>query len=193
MNTLDQLNRIFQLLVIAMLGYTKTGSPAVYPTTAFSAVRISWPSGGQPAHGKTDDVVYVRIEDVGGAITQQKDDTYTTSGSPAVLSHEMSYTRVIEVNLAVCGPNSWTNARSILDQMFYQEYHDELAAEGLYLIPSDYAPRRVPEIFQGNWWERVDLALEFNEGVVVSRTIPYLESAEVLVYNKDGLLADITN
>lgn len=192
-NSLDALNKLFQNLLISMLGYVKEGSPAAYPRAAFEAVRVSWPTTGAPAWKITDNVVFIRTTEEDDPINIQREDRYYDVGSPVVLNHDTSYTRVIALGLISYGPSSWNNMRIIRDKMFNQEFRDVLALSNVFLIPDAYTPRRLPELFGGNWWERVDMDLAFNEKVIINREVPYIESAEIVVVNGDGVQATITN
>ena len=71
--------------------------------------------------------------------------------------------------------------------MFWQEHHDTLAQSNIYLVPRFDPPKRVPELWQGQWYDRSDLSMTFNELVVLNREVPYIEKVPVGVCNKDGL------
>lgn len=191
-NTLDEMNRAFQLLLIDMLGYTKTGSPAVYSQDAFKAVRVSWPTGGAPAWKITEDVVFLKVTEEDDPYNRQRHVKYEDNGSPVILDGITTYTRAIQLALIVYGPNSWRNVQEIRDKMYLQDNRDYLKGFNLYMIPDVSAPIRFPEAFQGNWWERVDIGFKFYEEVVRSTTTQYITSAEIIVEDHEGIQADIT-
>ena len=189
--TLSQLNELFQGLVIDMLGYEKTGSPADYSEAAYTAVRLAWPTDGAPAWEIDDDVVFIRIMEHDEPINRQRE-TKLTAPTAFTLNEETTYTRVLELYLVFYGPNSFDRAQAIRDAFFYDEYHWQLAQDHIYMIPDVEAPRRAPELFQGQWWERTDVTFRFNEKVAKNRSINIIESAEFAVHNDDGLKADVT-
>jgi hypothetical protein len=185
-NTLDQLNIVFQNLIIGMLGYEATGSPEAYSPEAYSKVRISWPSGGAPAWNSTEDKIFIRVTEDDDKINRQKDDRVWQEGSPIQLNLEHSYIRVIRLSLVLYGPNSWENVQLIRDQMFYSTTHRLLYEAGLRLLTEIPSPIRGPELFQGNWWEREDIGFLFNERILRNEEVGIIESAEITVYNEVG-------
>lgn len=189
--TLTQLNELFQCLVIDMLGYEATGSPADYSEAAYTDVRLSWPTEGAPSWEVDEDVVFLRVFEGDDFINRQRE-TKVTALTDTTLNEETTYTRVVELNLIFYGPNSFDRAQTIRDSFYYDEYHWQLAQSSIYMIPNIEAPRRVPEAFQGQWWERADLTLRFNEKIAKNRSINIIESAEFIVYNDDEEQADVT-
>ena len=187
-HTLDQLNIVFQKLLMGMLGLLNA-SPIDYTAAAFY-VRVSWPTTGQPAWKITEDIAFVRVTEEDDAINRPREDAYTDEGD-FVLNEATSYNRVLALNLIFYGPNSWSNAQTVRDRIFQEAYRIALAQENLYPIPDIAAPVRAPEVFQSQWWERVDMEIRFNEKIVKNQDISAIEIADVLVYNKDGQVAEI--
>ena len=109
-------------------------------------------------------------------------------------NQETTYTRILEASWVFYGPSSFDNARKVKDGLFYELNRETLAGHNLYPVPSSPNPVRVPEVFQGQWWERVDLRMLFNEQVVVNLTVPYLKSAEITVEegNGDQTIVEVT-
>jgi hypothetical protein len=63
--------------------------------------------------------------------------------------------------------------------MFDDDYRYELAAEKIYLVTDVEEIRRTPENFQGQWWERADMQLKFNELIIIEKQINSVDSVEV--------------
>ena len=187
-HTLNELNIIFQKMVMGMLGLVNT-SPIDYTAAAFY-VRVSWPTTGQPAWKITEDIAFVRVTEEDDPINRPREDVYTNEGD-FVLNEATSYNRVLALNLIFYGPNSWANAQTVRDRIFQEAYRIALAQENLYPIPDIIAPVRAPEVFQSQWWERVDMEIRFNEKIVKNQDISAIEIADVLVYNKDGQVVEV--
>jgi hypothetical protein len=187
--SLSELGIIFQKMVMDMLGLL-TGSPIDYTSAAYF-VRISWPTEGAPAWKSTEDVVFLRITEEDDPINRQRE-VGIEDASDTTLDEATSYTRVVGLYLVFYGPNSFANAQTVRDGVFKDRYRWELAKDKIYLIPDIVAPRRIPEAFQSKYWERVDLEMRFNEKVVKYDEINIIESAEILVYNEEGLVSDET-
>jgi len=173
--TLQELQKIFYDLFVSMFN----DSPPQ------CSVRWSWPTQGAPAFGISDNIAFLKIYDTAGTMTVQREDKYSQeSGTPNMST---GYTRTLRLDCIFYGPSSWENATTIRNKMFWQEHHDTLAQSNIYLIPRFDPPRRVPELWQGQWYDRSDLSMSFNELVVVNREVPYIEKVPVGIYNNDGL------
>ena len=154
-------------------------------------VRRSWPTSGAPAFGVADDVTFFKIYDVPSSMTEQREDEYSQIVSPAASNMATTYTRTLQVNWTCYGPSSWNNATLIRNGLFYQENHDVLAVQNIYVVPDMQPPKRVPDLFQGLWYQRYDLIVNFNEKVVVNREVPYIEVARIVVEDHSGVVATV--
>ena len=180
-NTLQNLNILFQNLIIDILGFAKTGSPAAYSETAFKAVRISWPTEGAPAWLITDNVCFIQVTEEDDSYNKLRESKYENIiDDTENITSETWYTRVIGLHLVLYGPNSFTNAMQIRDKMYNYETKTTLEENNLHLIPIINSPVRMPELFQGRWWERIDVEFKFNELVIREDTVPLIKSVEVI-------------
>lgn len=196
--TLAQLNQLFQLLALNILGYGNLVTPwQTYlqnpvgnaPTNPYYFVRVEWPTVGAPAWGRTEDICFVGITQINSPYSQQRQLVYTPlDDSNAVES--AGWTVVNSVVFNFYGPNSFDNARLMQDRIFRQENHDQLAQSNVYLIPVNIFPRRTPELFQGQWWERSDLVLMLNELVIRNEARPYIAEVDVTITQGADILTD---
>lgn len=184
--TLAELNIIFQLMVIEMLGFVATGSPADYSEAAYTAVRVSWPTGGAPAWKVSDDVAFIRVTEDDDLINRQRDVEITDYDTNNV-NEEVTYTRVMALHLVFYGPNSYDHAQTVRDEIFSSYYRGQLEAHKIYPLPDIVAPKRNPEPFQGQWWERVDMEIRFNEGISKNKRIGLIKEAIIGVYANNGI------
>ena len=181
-NTLQNLNIIFQNLIIDILGFVKTGSPLAYSEAAFKAVRVSWPTTGAPSWKITDDVCLIKVAEQDDNYNRLRESKYENiTGDTENIASETWYTRVIGLDLVLYGPNSWTNAMLVRDSIYKYESQTTLKDSNLHLIPDISSPVRFPELFSSQWWERVDLSMRFNELVIREDTIPTIKSVEVII------------
>lgn len=169
--TQTDIENAFQTLTTAILGEG---------TDPNSAVRISWPTAGAPGWAITDDVVFLRATISDDQINRIRNKSYTTLDE-ATLSESVQYTRVWSIGFTLYGPNSLDHARLIKSALFMDWSHDILAALNLYAVLDISDPRRVPELFAGQWWERVDFACRFNEGVTEQTSVASIASVEVIL------------
>jgi len=189
--TLKQMEILFQALVLDILGYEKTGSPADYSNAAYAAVRVAWPIYGAPAWKVSEDVVFIHVTEEDEPINRQREVVYTDSGL-YTLDEEISYTRVLSLNLIFYGPTSFHNAQLVRDSVFRETYRRVLSQNKIFLIPDIVAPRRAPEPFQSQWWERTDLDLSFNEKIKKTDEISIIEIADIIIITDSGKEREIT-
>jgi hypothetical protein len=171
--TLSQLNELFQTLTMSILGLDSAKPASAY------AVRISWPTGGAPAWKIKEDVCFLKIVEQDNPYNRQRERSFDGSAS----NQATSYTRVINVSFVFYGPNSFDHAQTVRDGLFAQTNHDTLSANNLYMVPDIAAPVRCPELFEGQWWERVNVNMNFNELVVKNTAVNSLNSVTVTLKN----------
>jgi hypothetical protein len=185
--TLSEFENFIQTLIVSLLGWDITDPVKT------NDVRIAWEEGGQPAASITDNVVYVECFEVDTPYNRLREETDTWEISPDEFTKETSYTRQMQVNLILYGSDSFDNAQTIRDNIFYPNNQLTLQQNHIYLVHDIPSPKRVPEYFQSLWWKRVDMSLRFNELVVRSISVPAITSIEVGIYDDNGnLIADIT-
>lgn len=161
----------------------------------FSFIRVDWQTQGQPNQAVDVDAIYLRSVEEDDPFNRTRDVSTEPSdmGDPKQVQQVTTYTRVWRTYWCLYGPNSFDNARKLRSGLFLPAIHDYLASNfNLYLVTDIAAPRRVPEYFVGQWWERVDFDARFNEPVVERPAVPSVASAEIILENADGILADIT-
>lgn len=143
-------------------------------------VRISWPTGGAPAWKITDNIVFLQVNDSDDPIVQQRDITFSQKDQNNAY-RKIGYTKFHTVLYRIYGPNSYDNAETIRNALFLPEYKEEFANKNLFLIPVVSVPRRFPELFNGQWWQRADFQASFNEGVERETTVPYINSTDIQI------------
>lgn len=173
--TPNAVQTIFQSITLAALGLSPT---------AFDQVRVSWQVQGQPTWKVADDVVILR--------TVEDDDAYNRVRDQQLLPNDdvsqlqlTTYTRVWRVFWTLYGPSSFDRARIIKSSLFTQAQHDVLALANLYAVTDFVAPQRMPENFEGQWWERTDFTCQFNEAVFETLVIPTVASVDVNIVTVD--------
>jgi len=181
--TLAQLNVLFQTITMQMLGLSMVPGPALDASSY--KVRIAWPQKGSPAWKITEDVIFLQCFEIDNPYNRQREDVITQTDTENNLS-ETGFTIVNSINWEVYGPNSYDNIRIIKNKIFLQEYHDILARSNVYLIPDVPTPRRMPEKFEEQWWERQDLTMLFNELVIIQTTGKSIASAEINLQGENG-------
>ena len=161
------------------------------PPHSFSQVRVDWQTQGQPAWPINSDLCFLRAVEVDDFYNRIRD-VETIYNDDETVTLLTTYTRVWRVFWMLYGPNSFDRARILRSALFGQTSHDFLAASQLFFMTDPAAPVRVPELRDGQWWERVDFTAEFNEAVYETETAGLVKSVEIVVEDSSGTLADVT-
>ncbi|NHN33541.1 phage neck terminator protein [Paenibacillus agricola] len=143
-------------------------------------VRVSWPEKGAPAWKREENIAFISVEPDDDPYTRQMDVEYSEIDADNA-NRAMSYTRVHRVSWICYGPSSFGDTDLIRSSLFKPEYTMALAAVNMALITDVSAPRRSPELFGGQWWERSNFSARFNEKVIRQSEVPYLQSADVRI------------
>lgn len=193
MLSINDLNKLFQRQIISILGLSyylvdwnlwKNGDKSQeQPLNPFYFVRTSWPVGGAPAWKQNEDVVFIKIIEIDNPINRQRDRFYSKNDDETA-NETVNYTIAYQLNLTIYGPNSFTNAHIIKNGFFTQDVRKAFSANKLFLVPDIANASRIPELFQGNWWERVDLAIPFNCQVTFNDVVNYIDSAKITIKNE---------
>lgn len=183
--TPDALLAFFQTLTAQMLGL----NPQSDTDPAYAAVRLDWPTGGQPGWGIGENIAFLQAREEDADYSKIRDVKRSANDAVSLLS-TWTYTRVWRVSWVFYGPTSFDQARLVNDSVLLDWVGDTLAAARLYYVDCG-RPRYAPELFSGQWWKRTDLSATFNEAVTATIIDPTIASAELLVYSGEGLEADI--
>ncbi len=154
--------------------------------TAGTQVRQSWPSNGAPGYGQSDNVSFIRCIEVDDWYNKVPDYGVTANDDvSATLNIEK--TRVWRVSWELRGPASYERATLLKTAMQLELIGDTLAPFNLFLVPSIGNPQRLPELYEGKWWERSDIHMHFNEQVNDAIVTPTVASIPVVVSNLNGV------
>lgn len=185
--TQAQMQVIWQNIVLQCLGITKS-----MPTDsiAYTQVRIDWPTPGQPAWKITEDKAFIRSIEVPDPYN------YAHEVQPVItidstFTETTIYTRVWETGFIFYGPNSFDRARQVKACLFQDFVHDILAASNIYLNTMIGTPRRTPELFQNQWWERSGFSVRMNEQVTDTLDKQTIQSVELILEDETGIISDV--
>ncbi len=181
-----QIQIIFQNIVLQCLGITPAGPT---DSTAYTQVRIDWPPPGQPAWKITDDVAFVRAIEVPDRYNNAHEVQPTTTLGET-FPETTIYTRVWELGFIFYGPNSFDRARQVKACLYQDFVHDILSASKIYLDTVIGTPRRTPELFQNQWWQRSGFSARMNEQVTDMLTKQAIQSVELILEDENGVFSD---
>lgn len=185
--TAQQMSVIWQNIVLQCLGIAPSGPT---DSAAYSQVRIDWPTPGAPAWAITEDKAFIRAVEVPDEYNTAHEVQPVTVAPPTYPENTI-YTRVWQVDLIFYGPNSFDRSRQVKDCCFQDFLRDTLEASNLYLESVIGTPRRTPELFQNQWWERSGFSIRMNEQVTDSLTKNAVQSVEVVLQSPVGIISDV--
>lgn len=143
-------------------------------------VRIAWQTGGLPSWKIGEDVVFLRITPVDDRMARQQNIIFNPDEKDKTYARKQTgYTRVHKVDWTLYGPNSYDNADMIRHLIFDYDYMKKFKKKNLFLITDVPMPTRLPEYYNGQWWERTDFSATFNEAVIRESKVPYITGADV--------------
>lgn len=145
-------------------------------------VRIAWPTEGAPSWKINEDVVFLRITPVDDRMARQQNIIYNPDkDDKAYAKKQTGYTRVHKINWTLYGPNSYDNADIIRHLIFDYEYMKKFKIKNIFLITDVPMPTRLPEYYNGQWWERTDFSATFNEAVIRENKVPYITGTDIRI------------
>ncbi|WP_371378908.1 aldehyde dehydrogenase [Sporomusa aerivorans] len=170
-----QLEKLFWQATMQILGLDPTIPENV------NKVRRTYSTDGQPAWKIDEDVVFIRLFEKEDDYTKQLDSVYEPRASTVI--KQSARTRVWEVQYVAYGPVAHANINKIKDGVFRQDVKRLLSASSVFLIPNLPTCKRVPELFGGQWWNRWDTSLNFNELYrLPDEDVGRIESVSVATY-----------
>lgn len=150
--------------------------------TTASRVRIAWPTNGAPDWKITENVTFIRVYPIDEPYNRLKDIQYQNNNLDSLLQTE-SYTRVIGVSWIFYGPSSFDDADILRNNLSRSE---RLRNNKLHVVYNLAAPMRLPELYNGRWWERTDFTAYFYEEISRDHIIPALSGAQVIIKTDKG-------
>lgn len=171
--TPSQLNIFLQALTCGMLGVISV-DPA--------RVRVSWQEEGQPFENAKQDVCYLACvpEDVG--YSRVRDREYSGAGP---VTETWTYTKGWRITWNAYGPTSEDNMRVIRSCMFLDYWNDQLNLGNLYPVNDPPEVVRLPELINGQWFERADFHIDMYEKVTETIQDTIVTSVEIKIYDGD--------
>jgi len=168
-----------------------TETSTIAAPNAYSQVRIGWQQEGQPGPSIDIDTCFLRCAPHDTEYGRMRDKVPSTSGN--TITYTDVYTRAWKTYWTFYGDNSLDRARALISALITIQFVANFLSEyNLYVNPDIKQEQRLPENFQGRWWERVDVEVMFNEQVTETYTVGTAGSVEVKVYDKNGLENDFT-
>ncbi len=183
--TVAEIQGILYSLTLQMFGTMP--SPADQPDPPDNPVRIEWQTTGSPDWSITDDMTFLHAvpDPLPQYLIRNLFSTPTQTGANQTQWYQRRWT----ASWTLYGPNA-TDRATLLHSLLLSEFaRGLLATSGLGLNPTFDLPRRVPELFGNQWWERADLSASFLEVVSFAESTGTV-AVVPLVFN--GVTTDVS-
>ena len=132
-----------------------------------------------PTWKREEDVCFIYELPQDGSYNGLSDVTYELDESKRDLIEVDEHTDIHTVLFANYGPNAYEYARDIRDGFKRERIREYLKRHHFFVVPPIAAIKRVPELINGQWWNRVDVTVIFNEYVRREEAIKSIESVTV--------------
>lgn len=180
-----QLSELIQTLTCGLLGI----NPPDY-----SKVRVNWQAQGQPFQDEPEQVMYIQAVTSDTSYTSIRNTVKAEVDNLSVTT--ITYTRNWRVSWVSYGPSAVDQMRAVHSGTFTDYFNFALNQNNVYPVSDPPEPSRVPEVINGQWFNRTDFYLEVYEGVTETITTPLVKSVGLGVYTDQTLeanpVADIT-
>lgn len=148
-------------------------------------VRFPWGSsfsndnGSVPIWKRNEDVCMIYALPQDGSYNRQRDISYIPSNEDGFVIRVDEHTDIHYVVFSNYGNNAYECARAIRDGFYKEEIKEYLQLNNIYLVPDVPAIKRVPELINGQWWNRADFSAVFNEYVRLEEKMKTIEHTNV--------------
>lgn len=169
-NTLADLKTTFWNMSKAILADIITENPERW-------IRKMYPKNGAPDWTVDDNIVFLNLTPRDDDYGKQRDSAYVGTDT-TIMRHAMR-TRVWDLAVNAYGPRAYEMVTAMKDGVFDQSIKMFLAKKDIYLVPLMQTERQANEIFAGQWWERWDITLTFNEKYVSTDDVGRIEEVSI--------------
>lgn len=160
-----------------------------WPSSTTNLIRMDSASinNSYPKDNQTD-YVYFLTYPAESQINRQLIDDSTTTDANENTVRTIQECRTFRAEWQVYGANSSDNADKMrLALLTDQTIHDDLAAQGISIVPNIVEPVFTPESQGQQWYHRYDLFCDFNMLVVTTQTTGVITSANIEIISNKGV------
>ncbi len=136
-------------------------------------IRWKHPTDGMPDWKITDNILFLNLDEKDDAYAQQRHSLFNTVNGTVIRSAYR--TRVWTLYCTAYGPESYAICNRLKDGFFEWNVEAPLWRNDIHLVPDLPRCRQTTEIFAGQWWERWDIELTFNELYVAQDDVGHIE------------------
>lgn len=143
-------------------------------------VLIQYVTEGQPSFDIEQDICFVKV-----AQEIDERDIYKTrkmvyNKNNDNFDYKQYSQRTLNAHFIFYGPNCYELCKLLNESFYFPNFEYIINNNNLYLVPDrTVGPNRVPELYNGRWWQRSDLELRFYNSVVVETNVDRIVEADI--------------
>lgn len=141
-------------------------------------IRTTFNTDGQLAFGVHDDVIIMSLSEADDMYGHYRQYASRQVGNKNYRDH--AGTRIWDVRLTAYGPNSHSNLDRIRSGVLTLQSSRMLTPKDIYIVPTVPVIHRSPEIFGGQWYERADMTLRYNELYVFEEYVGRIDEVNII-------------
>jgi len=142
------------------------------PEANHKRIRFPWGSnvdtfktlGSAPDWNRDEDVCFIYALPLDDMYNRQRNRRFEHREGRDIVAID-EHTDVHNLLFVNYGPNAYDCARMIRNKIFQSDVRRLLRQNRFHLVTDIPAPRRVPELVNSEWWNRVDVNITFNQFV----------------------------
>ena len=144
---------------------------------ASSSVLVAYTRLGKPSFDNGTDMVYIRLMQESDDRMKYKNRTSVYSTETQKFTFSQQSSRTLDLGITFYGPNCMKYAQKANEFFYFANTKLLLAQSNLFLVAErTVGPIRIPEQFNGQWWERADLNLLLYNTVLVENIVEKFNS-----------------
>lgn len=153
-------------------------------------IRFGWGTstnaGSAPYFSRNQNVVIIFDTIVDDPINRTQEIDFD-NGTEGKLNYINTHIDVHEFVFVCYGPDSFEWARNIRNNISMPHVENYLHKNNLFLIPDISGVQVSPELIDGEWWDRTDTKIRFNEKVYVKKenVVDAMEDLEIKALSAD--------
>lgn len=141
-------------------------------------VRTTYNTVGQLAFGISDNVVIMSLSEANDSYGNYRQ--YVSRQVADKNYRDHVGTRVWDVRITAYGPDSHENLDRIRSGVLTLQSSRILTPKDVYIVPTTPNIQRSPELFGGQWYERSDMTLRYNELYVFEEDVGRIDEVNII-------------
>ena len=140
-------------------------------------IRWKHPTNGLPDWTVNDNILFLNLNERDDDYGKQRNCKEVVEDG-TVIRYAMR-TRVWDLNCTAYGHQAYNICNTLKDGFFLPAIHNELWKNDVFLIPNLPRIQQINEVFAGQWWERWDITLNFNEKYIHKEDLGHIEQIAI--------------